>query len=256
MPSPELQLVAGMFLRVAGRCRGRCAGAIAVPRRAFTLLEVLLVLGLLVIIGSLSWPSLQRPLANQRLSGAAKQVRVALAQTRLAAIESGEPYQFQFLPGGNKYRVGTFELLLPNDDATSTSDDSRPRLTRGGHKPQRLVDTQSAAAFDPLRWDEYRLPETITFAVVEHSESVPEALLVPNSLAAQSDLGESDAESWSAAIVFQPDGSATNRSVTLLNERSMQIEVSVRGLTGAARVGTIEPRDENTLNSGSKVQQP
>lgn len=227
--------------RATATRRSRCAPD------GFTLLEVMMVLGLVVIIGSLSWPSLQRPLSNQRLSSGAKQVRVALARARLAAIESGEAQQVRFLPGKERYRVGAHEVLMPHDDSAAASDENGPRLTQGGHKPVRIVTAEGTTAA-PERWEEFRLPDYVKFAAEEirdETEMTAQPVAAPMQTASdQAVTDDLDGEAWSAPIVFAPDGSAEDATIRLLNDRGMQIVVHVRGLTGAASIGAIERQSE------------
>jgi hypothetical protein len=169
-------------------------------------------------------------------------------------MESGEAQQFRILPGGNRYRVGANESLLPSDDTVAASDENRPRLTQGGHKPQRIATTERTQT--PERWQEFRLPETVTFAPTDESV-VPESAMPPTEeLHDQAVADDVDGESWSDPIVFGPDGTAQDASIRLLNERGMQVIVRVRGLTGAASVGPIElqPDEQQVANVESTVR--
>lgn len=233
------------------RWLARCAHAariMAIPRarQGFTLLELMLVLGLIVAIGGLSWPALRGPLANQRLHAAAKQVRVELARARLAAIESGEPQRFQFVPTGNAYRVGVDRVLLAPADGSQGADDNGPRLTAGGSEsaPTALA----PEAVEPQRWSEFELPAGVKF-----SELLVEQIVAPTSqpLAPASAEEELDpavsGQTWSPPIVFHPDGTTQNAELSLQNERGMRIAVRLRGLTGGAVLGPLELVEDDPL---------
>src|SRR4051812_48034254 len=66
-----------------GDPRRRRVWRVRIRRRAesgFTLLEMLLVLGLVVVMGAIVLPALNGPLAHQRLNSAAKELRAELTR--------------------------------------------------------------------------------------------------------------------------------------------------------------------------------
>lgn len=223
-------------------------------RQAFTLLELLLVMGLMVIIGGLSFPALKRPLANQRLTGGAKQVRVALARARLAALESGEPQAFRYVPGEARYRIGPAEWL-PVVDASQAGDaESRPRLTASGNKIQKLATPQGAEATP--QWEEFHLPETIVFTapVAELGAEPTPAEIVPQAATDAAAAEGFDDAAWSAPIVFEADGSASDATLTVQNDLGLQVTVTLRGLTGVVSVGSIEQVEETLPGQPETVE--
>lgn len=215
-------------------------------RQGFTLLELMLVLGLIVAIGGLSWPALRGPLANQRLHAAAKQVRVELARARLAAIETGEAQRFQFVPTGNAYRVGVDRVLLAPADGSQGADDNGPRLTAGGSESTPTALTPEAA--EPQRWNEFELPEGVKFSElpVEQIAAPTAQPLAPPSVEEELDPTASG-QAWAPPIVFQPDGTTQNAELSLQNERGMRIAVRLRGLTGGAVLGPLELVEDDPL---------
>src|SRR6185437_3581200 len=74
-------------------------------RSAFTLLELLLALSVLVAVAAITWPALERPLASQRLRRAAEQVRTQWIKARTKAISTGETYSFRYEPDTARFRV-------------------------------------------------------------------------------------------------------------------------------------------------------
>lgn len=74
-------------------------------RAAFTLIEVILTMCVLVIAASILIPSLQSMMGSYKLQGAVDSVRGAWAEARAAAIEQGRPYRFAFEPNGSFFRV-------------------------------------------------------------------------------------------------------------------------------------------------------
>ena len=65
-------------------------------RRAFTLIEVVLVIGLLVTISALTLPNFVRELERQQLPGTARQFRSLLTLTRANAAFDGLRYRVRF----------------------------------------------------------------------------------------------------------------------------------------------------------------
>lgn len=77
----------------------------AAPKLAFTLLEVLLVLSLVLMMASLVTPNLFRFYQRTAATRQAMQVQVVLGQARTRAIEHLETQIFQYEPGGTRYRI-------------------------------------------------------------------------------------------------------------------------------------------------------
>ena len=69
-------------------------------RQGITLLEILLVLGLLALAAGLSLPAIMGFVRDKALRSGADAVRSALQSTRLRAMERGEAYSWRFEPGG------------------------------------------------------------------------------------------------------------------------------------------------------------
>jgi prepilin-type N-terminal cleavage/methylation domain-containing protein len=80
-------------------------------RDAFTLVEMLLVLAILVVAASLALPLADTMYAGSKTRAAADAVRAALVQARTHAMDESRPYRFAVHPGGVAFRVA------PDDDA-------------------------------------------------------------------------------------------------------------------------------------------
>src|SRR5436853_7058047 len=73
--------------------------------RGVTLMELLLVLVLLVVAGSLTIPAITGAFSSVRLRRAGDAIVARFAEARAQAIETGLPYQFRFTPETGKYRL-------------------------------------------------------------------------------------------------------------------------------------------------------
>lgn len=189
-------------------------------RRAFTLVEVMLTLCLLVIIAALAWPVLTKPFANQRLRKAADRVRARWCEARVDAMGSGQIYVFRYVAGENRFRIESRQRELTADDPALTEDSAG-------------LTGPSGYAAEP-RSTEDALPDGVFFVVGETAMDVRAA-------AAQSDAEPQtalDAE-WSEPILFYPDGTTSTAQLQLSNEHGRCIELSLRGLTGVVNVGQV-----------------
>lgn len=200
------------------------------PRRGFTLSEMLVVLGILVVITAVAQPAIRATLSDNRLRSAAKQVRVELAKARLKAVQSGVAQRFRYQLGKNRFEVAP---LSAGVDAASPRG-SAGRGSAGGSGPERIVETLDNQAADLSC--EQSLPEGVCFA--EDFETQP---LDP----APTEVAPTDEEGWSSPIVFYPNGRTANAHIKLKGERNAVVDVSLRGLTGAATAS--KPRHEEEV---------
>ncbi|HUY32904.1 MAG TPA: prepilin-type N-terminal cleavage/methylation domain-containing protein [Pirellulales bacterium] len=194
-------------------------------RRAFTLLELLLVLALLAIMASFSWPALRGSMGGQNLRGAADQVRTRWLRARTKAINSGETISFRYQPDTGRFRIETRtqqQLLLAAFSGSSG----------GAAPPTDARQTAASTPADPPVEDE--LPESVSFAGGEVTVDSR-----ATRLAAEDRVRSPAGGSWSEAVLFYPDGTATAARVVLVGERGRAIAVEVRSLTGNVRVGPI-----------------
>src|SRR4051794_10283736 len=74
-------------------------------RPAYTLVELMLVMAVLVIAGSMLIPSLRGLHPTFKVTAAVDAVRAAWAHARARAIEEGRPYRFAVVPGTGHYRI-------------------------------------------------------------------------------------------------------------------------------------------------------
>jgi type II secretory pathway pseudopilin PulG len=185
-------------------------------RQALTLIEVILVLALLVVIGSVTVPLLSGSISHAQLQHSGELVRAAWGKARLAAMRSGQPYVFRYEPKGSRYQI----VLLSAISADSAGDVNT--LT-----PEAEEHTEYVAA-DILRLSRSRLLEDVVFASGEVA-AVPQ-------LAAAAGAGEGG---WSEPIVFYPDGTSADAALLLANASGATLRVTLRGLTGVSRTGEI-----------------
>ena len=240
-----------------------------IPRRAgiirrhartggFTLLEVLLVLGLLVMLAAVAWPSLSRPLAATRLREGARELCNELARARLRAIETGNVLVLRYEAGHARYEIITRTAAIEGSDATSTNDDDLLGATSAQDGRSR---SWPAGAFVPVRGE---LPDAIRFVragIPDGEQAFAGELLaeigddsvdtdfdtrsasVDDDMAFESMSGELSGGIVGGTVVYlYPDGTARDATIRLANQKGASIVITLRGMTGTTRLGpVVEP---------------
>ena len=196
-------------------------GSSDTDRRAITLLEVLLVLALLVILSAMTWPALDRPMANQRLRKAADQVRTAWARARVEAMTTGQTFAFRCTIGENRFEIAA--QAGPEAVDVPPADQAAPAAASRRHT----------------------LPEDVRFAGGQTLFDGRAAIFAQR----EGDAVPADGQ-LSEPILFYPDGTTSTATLILENRHQRQIEISLRGLTGVMTVG--EPR---AAEDGNAVQE-
>ncbi len=229
-------------------------------RCAFTLAELVAVLAVLAILAGMAWPRLLGMLTRSELVESGKRIRNALVQTRLRAIESGQPWIFRFTPGSGRFEVlpaqaALGEGLFGVDQADYEPPAGRHSLTAtvghpAGNRPSPLT---------PLR---QTLAGGVIFDNSQHSApaelDLTDALQSPRA----PDMGTSHAPE-PVKLVFQANGRAPDARIVLVAPDGRRLEVAFRGLTGTATLGRpirpaapTSPEDQSPLASEAKTLQP
>lgn len=240
--------------------------------RGYTLLELLLVLVVLVMVMALAWPAMTRRLSHHELREASMQLAEAIAETRMNAMDSGEPWVFRYWPETGQYESGPLfrdradtsvatpsessnastiaervPSALPDTDSTTnqSSDGSalgatrnRPRsMTQAGALPAGFVlQTRHPGALDDLSFenDTISFDEQATTSGLRVDDDVES-----NALEAVSELEQVDLTGITPRwVIFDPLGKTEDFEVIVatLDQRS-SLAVQVRGVTGTVSLG-------------------
>lgn len=186
-------------------------------------MEVLLVLALLVAIGALVWPSLQRPFAAERLRRAGDQVRAHWSRARNRAIDSGEVYSFRCQLQGSRYLIERYAGLDIDQAVTST----------GFAAPA----SSNATPGTPALSIDKNLPAGVTITNLTTEDDARTANQAMEF--GQDNANQVSDATWTTPVLFFPDGSSTTAELTLANEYGATVFVSLRGLTGTSRLGEV-----------------
>ena len=182
------------------------------PRKAFTLIELILVMGIIVMIASLAVPMVTRTLGRQSLKQGADRVRVAMGKARVQAIKTGDVQALFFLPEGNWFNVAQFSQLSLQAGIAS--------------REQSLLNNRIYTGYE-----DNVLPKGIRFAA---------GSMEVDSRSAQT-LGDVKVDSDSIQpVLFYPDGTAQDATVYLQDDRQNRVAVILRGLTGSARTVKVD----------------
>lgn len=185
---------------------------LAAERPAFTLLEIILVIGIMVAVAAIALPTMTRSFSSQALLKAADRVRVSMGQARVRAIRTGQIHAVGYLPGRGWIDVASLQQI-----STIAS-----KVTR------RLQEQQLGITSN---YDDDLLPGKVIFVAGQ---------TVNNARSADA-RNESGSESQLLSILFYPDGTSQDARLTLQNEEGQLIDVTLRGLTGTA---SVMPRNE------------
>ena len=207
-------------------------------RLAFTLLEVLLVLALLVVAAALAWPVLDRTFAGSRLRKSADLVRAVWSQARIDAMAYGRTHAFVCRGGTNEfnYDVWTGEDLMLDQAEHAPADDN---LGNDRHLPQGLtfVSVEAVNAARGPQESDSGFKQKGATASFSADATAPAA-------------GAKAAGPTLSPILFFADGTASDARLIIANDSGRQIAITLRGLTGVALVGEIEEGDP--LKSGAR----
>jgi len=181
-----------------------------VRRHAFTLIELMLVLVILVLATGIVVFSMRSAQGSYRLTAAADAVRAAWATARSRAIEEGRPYRFAVEPGGRHFRVAP--------DAES--------YWAGGNGSGPAEDPDGPGTILVNH-----LPPGVRFLINGQPGQLP-PLDEPVASAQAAPSGQ-----WDATCVFLPDGTARpDVRIVFQSSGATPLELYLRGLTGTSSV--------------------
>ena len=175
-------------------------------RSAFTLLEIILVMGMIVVVMAIAAPSVSNFYKGEKLLAATDGVRGAIAETRVHAIDQGLAYRFAVVPGRGNFR------FAPDSQEYWTGSTLKDLPTREGV-----------------------LPPEIGLRVVVDGKSF--SLGSDGEVADSLKQGEVSPDLWSTVAVFRPDGTA-DRTIEIIfsSPNCLPWSVTLRSLTGTTSV--------------------
>lgn len=191
-------------------------------RRGFTVSEMLVVLGVLVVVTALAQPAMRGALGDSRLRSAAQRVCAELSKARLKAMQSGIAQRFRYQLGKNRFEVAPAAKRIDADTAVARSEEPVVQQRTAAHETTNADGTVSTDC-------EQNLPEGISFCEVAAEAGAEEQV---------------SAEGWSDPVVFYPNGRTGDARIKIKGERNAVVEVSLRGLTGVATASKTRHEEE------------
>jgi Tfp pilus assembly protein FimT len=191
-----------------------------------SLLELLLVVGLLATVAAISWPALRRPMNRSFVQTAAQDLQRDLLAARFEAMDRGSVRVFQFQPGTTQYWIGEKIQDDPREEEAS------PETQRSS------TDSISRAKDD-------------TEAVVQH---LPDGTLFQSSAKPRTDDKNDDADlpsaettesasqvgRWSKPIRFYPSGRMDSAKLVIESDDGYVITIDIQGLAGRIRLADLQ----------------
>jgi Tfp pilus assembly protein FimT len=187
-------------------------------RRAFTLVEILLVLAIMIVIAAVATPVFYRSMRDATLRSAAEQVRTEWNKAHIKAMKSGRIQVYRFQPGGRKFQIEPYTAVDDTVDAVNSTSTFAPP------PPAPTPDNTNENS-------RTQLPEGIKFlegttAEEERAKAVEESM-------------GGGGGGLSKPILFYPDGVTSDAWLVVADEHNSAIRVELRGLTGLAILGDI-----------------
>lgn len=195
--------------------------------RGFTLLELLIVLGLIGMVLALAWPSLESSLESSQLPAAAQDVQTLLREGRRLAFQNGIVYRVDVEPQSGELRaVPDVEEDLALAKPVLAVDEETPETI------ERTLPTGIAMCEVKPAVDEDAKPALTNLP--------PDAALVNESSAGTSrptDESKTDApvaadKSWRLFARLYPDGTADEARLVLSDPKVRRVEVRLQSLAG------------------------
>jgi len=201
------------------RCRDRDN---SVLRSGFTLFEMILVLTIIMVVGSLAAPAVDGVLARQKLRTTADELRMAWQSARLTAMRTGQAQVFRCQLGSNTYSI---EPLIQPDDMANAVDD--PTVISGAAAQSisgslgltsQAVDAETPASL--------QIDSTLVFLSCNAASDMRAALTLQS---ASVGAGSADA---GQPVLFYTDGTTSTAELLIKSARDEVCGVHLRGLTG------------------------
>lgn len=196
-------------------------------RAAFSLIEMILVLAILVAIGAIVAPSFNEAFIRQRLQSSADRLRSEWERARLTAMKTGQTQIFTCVPDTGGYTV---EPYMSDADMLNAS--AGATVTTTGGTVVEATATGAMVAPSASTGEGKELEEGITFFSCAVSTDMRAASV------AESQGGMAALSAVNQSVLFYPDGSTSTAEVIVQDSAGRQRAVRMRGLTGTTQVLT------------------
>lgn len=216
-------------------------------RSAFTLLEILIVLSLLVVLSIFAWPLMQTQITAAKLPESAARIRETLYMTRSAAMLEHRRHRVRFAPGAQQpaveieidpiYQPGIWvPVAYPWTKEPMMLDDAQVHDIQPGRPAYLKPVSASEGADSEAAKDDSQRDLSLEYKVTQGEQ------IGSVSIASGNDEAEFDEKR--PPIVFETDGSSDWATIIVsdvapeaaLEEETPQLWVVLDGRTGLANV--------------------
>jgi len=208
-----------------------------------TLIEVLLVIGIIVVLASMSLGIANGPMMSLRLKKSADVIRTEWTRLRIKAMEDGHLYCFRCTLGGETFQVDRildvhFTAAIPAKDYSLRSE-----------KLQQIED--ESMDLDQLSDEDFNLQNPGSgMGKVVSKTTLPETCFFADGYVTFDERANyymemitegynGDGNYWSVPVFFYPDGTTSTATFLLKNDMGKCIELHIRGLTGITTVSDL-----------------
>lgn len=197
---------------------------------AFTLLEVLLVVAIMIAVLAIAWPSFQGSFDQQRLKKAGQRIQTEWTKARNRAIRTGRVHVFQHTLFSNRF-VTRVQSSAGDEWQSEAAESDTTQFTA---TPDETLEKLPQGIFFMAADVQLDQRTTLEMSSLDASPVVAD-------FSADTAMEEMTGEqSWGMPIFFFPDGTTSSAQMVLANENQESVTLQLRGLTGMVRLGRVE----------------
>ena len=212
-------------------------------RKAFTLLELLLVLAILVALAGIAVPTFESMVTSRRLTESVQQLLNELKAARVSAMRTGQAQVMRATLQTRDYSItpwlGGTESQDASAGATVVGTDGQVVATEKGASGE--VSTSAVDASSGLK----QLSSGVQFSAIETLVDSRNALELQNSGEAMPTAGSAvTTDGLSSPLLVYPDGSTTTAQIVLVDQSGRRMAIQIRGVTGqlsSFRLMSVDP---------------
>lgn len=212
-------------------------------RNAFTLIEVMIVLTIVVSVMAIAWPRMRGLAAKTQIREATIEFKAACIEARDRSVRSGKPVYLRYQLGLSKFRLSETDQIdtRPGDTIQVTAANVSERPTKDLKPYSQEYELAIGIIFDDPANHRKEMDDGfgVDGLVDRSGRNDPEQLEQQDKLV----IGDKRAIDWaeSEVITFYPEGRSTSAVVRILaSDSGDAIMLSVRGLTAGVTVGEVE----------------
>ncbi len=201
-------------------------------RAAFSLLELLLVLAILVTLAGFAIPTFDAMVSSRRILQSVERLQNELLEARVEAMRTGQAQVFRATIHGDAYSITPWLSGSEDSDASAGA----TVMTQGGLMDTERTGSGQVAADSADTSDATKTLETdVLFLDVETLVDARNAMEIQKSGEIAPVAGAAPATAsggLSSPLLLYPDGTSTTAQILLVDNRGRRMAIQIRGITG------------------------